>query len=60
MGDLNAKVGSDTSFEEAMGLQRQGAMKDNGERFANLCAINNLVIGGSLFPHNRIHKATWI
>ena len=35
-------------------------MNDNGERFADLCASNQLVIGGSIFPHKRIHKATWI
>ncbi|VDO94152.1 unnamed protein product [Schistosoma margrebowiei] len=32
----------------------------NGERFANLCAFNKLVIGGTIFPHKRIHKTTWI
>ena len=34
-------------------------MNDNGERFADLCATSNLVIGGSLFQHRRIHKDTW-
>ncbi|VDP49668.1 unnamed protein product [Schistosoma curassoni] len=32
----------------------------NGERFASLYAFNKLVIGGIIFPHERIHKATWI
>ena len=35
-------------------------MNENDERFADLCALNQLVIGGSIFPHKRIHKATWI
>ena len=35
-------------------------MNDNGERFVNACAANNLVIGGSVFPHKRIHKATCV
>ena len=59
MGDLNAKIGGDnTGFEEIMGQQGLGEMNDNGERFANLCAISSLVIGGSLFQHKRIYKAT--
>ena len=37
-----------------------GVMNDNGERFVNACAINNIVIGGSVFTHKRIHKTTWI
>ena len=37
-----------------------GVMHDNGERFVNACAINNIVIGGSVFTHIRIHKATWV
>ncbi|KAH9587026.1 Craniofacial development protein 2 [Schistosoma haematobium] len=32
---------------------------ENGERFANLFAFNKLVIGGTIFPHKRIHKITW-
>jgi hypothetical protein len=26
-------------------------MNKNGERLADLCALNKLVIGGSIFPH---------
>ena len=61
MGYFNAKIGSDnTVYEDTMGTHGLGVMNDNGERFANLCANNQLVIGGSIFPHKRIHKATWI
>ena len=35
-------------------------MNKNGEMFADLCAFNRLIIGGIVFPHSRIHKATWI
>ena len=60
MGDLNAKIGSDnTGYEATMGTQGLGQMNENGERFADLCAVSQLVIGGSIFPHKRIHKATW-
>ncbi|VDP83084.1 unnamed protein product [Schistosoma curassoni] len=61
MGDLNAKVGIDnTGYEDTMGRHGLGQRNENGERFANLCAFNKLVIGGTIFPHKRIHKATWI
>ena len=42
-----------------MGTHGLGQMNENGERFADMCALNQLVIGGSIFPHKRIHKATW-
>ncbi|XP_068731553.1 craniofacial development protein 2-like [Montipora capricornis] len=60
MGNFNAKVGSDNrGYEEVMG-HALGKMNENGERFADLCGLNNLVIGGSIFAHKRIHKATWV
>ena len=43
-----------------MGVHGLDVMNDNGERFVNGCAANNIVIGGSVFPHNRIHKAKWV
>ena len=61
MGDFNAKIGMDSmGYEGIMGTHGLGQMNENGERFADLCALNQLVIGGSIFPHKRIHKATWI
>ncbi|XP_078610787.1 uncharacterized protein LOC144881517 [Branchiostoma floridae x Branchiostoma japonicum] len=60
MGDLNAKVGAyNTGHEEVMGKEGLGKMNDNGERFTDLCSLNRMVIGGSIFMHKRIHKATW-
>ena len=43
-----------------MGTHGLGEMSDNGEKFLDICALNNLVIGGSIFPHKKIHKATWV
>ena len=61
MGDANAKIGTDNrGYEEIMGKHGLGTMNNNGERLANMCAFNSFVIGGSIFPHKRIHKATWI
>ncbi|VDP31675.1 unnamed protein product [Schistosoma margrebowiei] len=60
MGDFSAKVGTDnTGYEDIMGRHGLGERNENGERFANLCGFNKLVIGGTLFPHKRIHKITW-
>ena len=61
MGDFNAKIGSDNiGYEEVMGRHGLGVMNDNGERLADLCALNKLVLGGSVFPHRRIHKLRWL
>ncbi|VDP76235.1 unnamed protein product [Schistosoma mattheei] len=42
-----------------MGRHELGERNENGDRCANLCAFNKLVICGTIFPHKRIHKATW-
>ena len=61
IGDMNAKIGGNNNgFETVMGREGPGTMNENGERFAAACADNNLVIGGSVFPHKNIHKATWV
>ena len=61
MGDFSAKIGMDNmGYEDVVGTHGLGQMNENGERFVDLCALNQLVIGGSIFPHKRIHKATWI
>ena len=43
-----------------MGKHGLREMNENGELFAHLCALNQLVIGGSVFPHKRAHNATWV
>ncbi|VDO59287.1 unnamed protein product [Schistosoma margrebowiei] len=61
MGDRNATVEIDnTGYEDIMGQHGLGERNKNGEIFANLCAFNKLVIDGTIFPHKRIHKSTWI
>ncbi len=61
MGDTNAKVGSDNSgYQHIMGTHGLGTMNENGELFTNFCAEHSLVIGGTVFPHKRCHKATWV
>ena len=61
IGDFNAKVGVDnTGFEDCMGKEGLGQMNENGEMFANMCALHGYVIGGSVFSHKEIHKGTWV
>ncbi|VDO86799.1 unnamed protein product [Schistosoma margrebowiei] len=61
VGDLNTKVGiNNTEYEDIMEKHGLGETNKSGERFVNVCAFNKLVIGGTIFPHKRIHKVTWI
>ena len=58
---LNAKVGDDRrSYERVMGSNGCDTMNDNGKRLVDLCAVNNLVVGSTLFSHKEIHKLTWV
>ena len=60
MGDLNVKVVSvNKSHDKAMGREDCGSMNDNAERLLEFCMSYDLVIGGTLFPHQEIHKLTW-
>ena len=43
-----------------MGKQGCGHMNDNGERDSDFWMENGLVIGGSIFTQNTIHKLTWV
>ena len=61
MGDLNAKVGSERLGRESeIGPHGIGTMNENGELFADFCAVNSMVIGGTFFPHKTCHKTTWV
>ena len=61
VGDFSAKFGNDNKgHEEIMGQHGSGEMNHNGERFAHLCALSNLIIGRGVFQHKRIDKATWV
>ena len=57
MRDFNAKIGSDnTGREQVMGRHGEGEINANGELFVDMCGFNSMVIGGSIFPHKRIHN----
>lgn len=61
MGDYNAKIGCmNTDRERIMGRHGLGERNENGELFTEFCGNNDLIIGGSLFPHKTGHKVTWV
>ena len=60
MCDFNAKIGSDNvGGEHVMDREGLGQINENGKLFVCFSVLC-IVIGGSLFQHKRIHKATWI
>lgn len=60
MGDMNAQIGNDNSqLEHIMGRHALGSMTENGELFTEFCGVQDLLIGGSVFPHKNSHKVTW-
>lgn len=59
-GDMNAKVGTDNlNYEREMGKHGCGERNNNGERLADFCISNSLIIGGTIFPHKNIYKPPW-
>lgn len=53
MGNFKSKVGADdTHYYEVIGTQGLGSMKENGERFSNLCSLNHIVIRGSIYRYS--------
>ncbi|KAL9961073.1 hypothetical protein ACROYT_G029954 [Oculina patagonica] len=61
MGDWNAKLGHQLEGENGVvGKHGLGSERsDNGERFIEFCAANNMAITTTMFPHKDIHKYTW-
>ena len=60
-GDINAMVRNDNwAYESVMGKHWLGQRNDSGERFCDMCDMNELVISGTLFPHKTIRKVTWV
>ena len=46
-------------YDQLMGSHGLGSMNDNGDRLVSFCTEHKLVIGGTMFPHKKIHTATW-
>ena len=61
-GDINAKLRTDnTGRKEVMGRHGAAAeMNENGEKWADLFQADELVIGGTLFPHKESYIRMWM
>ena len=42
-----------------MGKEDVGDRNNNGQRFADMCLENGLIIWGTIFQHKSTHKLTW-
>ncbi|GFR83865.1 craniofacial development protein 2-like [Elysia marginata] len=59
MGDINVKVCDNNSgYERTVGQHGFRSINNNEERQVEFLAANDLVIGGTLFKHQAIHKLT--
>ncbi|XP_070138866.1 craniofacial development protein 2-like [Drosophila bipectinata] len=59
MGDFNVKIGPN---KQRIGNNHGPTWcwhSNNGDTLIDLCQTFQLVIGGTVFPHNEIHKYTW-
>ena len=60
MGDLNAKVGEGADIDCGIGPYGLGTRNNNGQKLAELCQANNLILTNTLFCHHRRNRYTWI
>lgn len=61
IGDVNVKVGEENiNYEWVMGKYELGVWNYNGEKFCDMCDMNELVIIGILFFYKIIYKVIWI
>ena len=60
MGDLNAKVGEGADLDCGIGPYGLGTRNNNGQKLAELCQANNLILTNTLFCHHRRNRYTWI
>ena len=60
LGDLNARVGTDTSTcHTVLGPHGVGQINENGQRLLDFCATNKLIISNTWLRHKRQHQYTW-
>jgi hypothetical protein len=61
LGGFNAKLGREDIFKPTIGNESSCEdSNDNGVRVVNFATSKNLVVKSTMFPHQNIHKYTWI
>lgn len=60
MGDFNAKIGEGRDPDHGVGQFGLGVRNSNGDRLAEFCHINEMVITNTLFNHHKRNRYTWI
>ena len=60
MGDLNAKVGEGADLDCGIGPYGLGTRNNNGQKRAELCQADNLLLTNTLFCHHPRNRYTWI
>ena len=62
IGDFNARVGQEQhrTSRNVVGPHAVDTINDNGERLADFCAINNLIICNTFFQHKPVHQKSWM
>ena len=61
MGDFNARINQQqiSATFRIIGPYTVDTMNENGERLADFCTVNNLVITNSFYQHKTIHQTSW-
>lgn len=59
LGDFKAHIGNDTDAWPNVKHAYHSEANDNSTHL-DFCAIQDYIVGGTLFEHKDIHKASWV